>query len=273
MRIEQTPLELIDPDPDQPRKAMDDVGLKQLAESIEDLGQLQPVIVVRVGKRYRILDGHQRHAAMTLLGRKEMAAIVLDEVPTDAKRLILQLTANCLRTDLRPIEKAQAFERLKFLNNWTNADLAKNLHISKSAVTISLSHLTHSPEVQAKIDAGEIPPSTAYAISRAPDELARKAMLDSAVAGGLSRSEAADRVKRRGKSEKQTRMVCQLPSGTVTIDTTGEMSLEAIGIMLRKLSDQCRSAAKQGYDIGTLERILADKCRNQVTVATSGSSS
>lgn len=172
------------------------------------------------------------------------------------------------------MEKAHAFERLKSLNNWTNAELAKNLHISKSHVTLCLSHLTHAPEIQAAIDAGEISQSTAYAISRAPDDSGRKAMIDDALQGGLSRGDAVRRVKHRGKPEsKTTRMVCRLPSATVAIAATENPSLDAIGILLRKLGQHCRSAAKQGYDIGTLERILADKCRNQSATTVNGSSS
>jgi hypothetical protein len=68
-------------------------------------------------------------------------------------------------------------------------------------------------------------------------------------------------------------MVCQLPDATVTIATTGAASLDAFGKLLRKLGQQCAQAAKDGYDIGTLESILADKCRNQVKAITNGPSS
>ncbi len=266
MRVEQIPLELIDPDPEQPRRTMDKAEIEDLAGSMVSFGQLQPAIVARMDKRYRLVEGHRRLAAAQLLGRKELAAIVLDKVPSDDQRLMLQLTVNCLRSDLRPVEKAHAFERLKSLNNWTNVDLAKHLHLSKSHVTLCLSHLSHPPEIQAKIDAGEISSSTAYAVSRASDEASRNAMLDEALQGGLSRGDAINRVKRRGKSEtKATRMVCQLPLGTVTVAATDASSLDAIGILLQKLGHQCRSAARQGYDIGTLERILADKCRKAST--------
>lgn len=272
MRVEQVLMELIDPDPSQPRQIIDPMAVEQLAGSINSHGQLQPAIVARMEKRFQLVDGFRRYSAAKLLGRKFLAAIVLDEVPTEDKRLILQVTANCLRSDLRPVEKARAFERLKSMNKWNNAELAQHLYISKSQVTLCLSHLTHSPEIQAKIDAGEISPSTAYAISRAPDETSRRAMLHAVSEGGLSRGDAVNHVKRRNNFEGNlTRMVCQLPSARVTIEATDKRSLDAIGVLLRKLGQQCRAAANEGYDIKTLESILADKCRRQSDSTTSSS--
>ena len=74
-------LDRIEPDPDQPRKEMDQSELKNLAMSIRDLKLQQPVITYRDGSRFRLVDGHRRCESCRMLKLEEIAAIVLDSKP------------------------------------------------------------------------------------------------------------------------------------------------------------------------------------------------
>ena len=102
-------LDLIDPDPQQPRKTIGD--LTELALSIREHGVINPIIVEVSGSgRYRIIAGERRFAACRSLGLRTVPCIV--RTVADQSRLILQLIENLQRKDLHPVEEARAFKRL-----------------------------------------------------------------------------------------------------------------------------------------------------------------
>jgi len=252
----------IDPDPDQPRKETVEEEIRQLAASIRERDLLQLPIVYVVGNRFLLADGHRRLAAIRLLGRTKVPVIVLTSKPDAAVLLETQLTANCLRRDLTPIEKAQAIQRLKTLRNFSNIEVAKALHISESSVTQCLSHLTLSADVQADIAGGKIASSTAYAIARADDEETKQSLMQAAREGTLSRDDALRAVSKRGSLRaKAVRITCRLPDVTVTMCSESSISLQEIQVICQKLMRSCRRAAKQGLDVATFERVLADQSR------------
>ncbi|MEZ6129203.1 MAG: ParB/RepB/Spo0J family partition protein [Planctomycetaceae bacterium] len=223
MHVQQIPISQIDPDPSQPRLTMEPEPLKELALSIRELGLLQPVIVFQIEGRFCLVDGHRRHAAVQLLKLESMAAIVLPSRPDNDQLLLTQMAANCMRVDLKPTEKALAFLRLKESRNWTHADLAKAMHISKATVTQTLSYLTLSEEARAKLDAGELSGSTAYAISRESDPEAQRRLLQAAVTGKLRRDDVNASVSRRKKGRQ--RSVFRVGGAEVTVTVEEGMEL------------------------------------------------
>lgn len=253
------PTKLIDADPDQPRRSMDQQELEQLAENIERLGQLQPIIVYRVGDRCCIADGHRRFAAMKLRNAETISALVLDEKPPPDKLLMTQLAANCHRAGLKPMELAESLNRLKELNGWTNAEIARKMSLSKAKVTQVMSYLSLSTRIQEMLDAGSIPGSTAYAISRAPNDITRKQLVEDALRGRLKRDEASRRVTRKSNSAKQQRATFQLSTATVVITTPQKITLDDFMAIGTELIRECRQAVRQGIDVSTLERVLHDQ--------------
>ena len=185
--------DLIDPDETQPRRSLDSERVQQLCGSIRDHGILQPLIVYQKAERYATVDGHYRLSASGLLGLEDVPALVLPLRPDVDTLLLTQLAANGMRVDLKPTEKAIAYQRLKELRSLSNAELAKLMNISKSAVTETLSYLGLPDEAKALLDSGRLAGSTAYAISRAPDEATRQELLAKAVQGELRREDAAIR--------------------------------------------------------------------------------
>ena len=111
-RILSIPISQVVPNPDQPRKRFDDDALRALSASIAENGLLQPVTVrARGDGSFELIAGERRLEATRLLGRREIAAIVVDASP--GKSAELALIENIQRADLSPFEQADAFRRLR----------------------------------------------------------------------------------------------------------------------------------------------------------------
>ncbi|MFO0900501.1 MAG: ParB/RepB/Spo0J family partition protein [Pirellulales bacterium] len=257
-QLEHVPLELLDPDPRQPRGPIEREDVIPLAKNIREFGQLQPAIVCRNNDRYIGLDCHRRAEALRLLKRTTLWALVLEEQPAPAEMLMLQLSVACHRSDLKPLQQARAFERLKAARAWSNAELADSLQLSRAMVTQCLSYLTLSAAQQEDLDAGRISRSTGYAIARAPDEAARAELAAAARAGGLTRDEACRQVRRRGGTR---RVVCRLGDVTLTVAAERSLTLPELGELAVTLRKEVRAAAAKGFDVRTFERVLADQQR------------
>lgn len=258
VQLEHVPLELLDADPQQPRAAIEREEVISLAKNVRDFGQQQPAIVCRDGGRFRTLDGHRRAEALRLLKRPTLWAVVLEQLPAPEEMLTLQLCVACHRSDLKPLDKARAFERLKAARGWSSAELADALQLSRSMVTQYLSYLTLSAADQAEVDAGKISLSTGYAIARAADEATRAELSAAARAGTLTRDEACRSVRRRGGGR---RIVCRLGEVTVTIAAERSLALHELGDVAAALRKEVRAAAAKGFDVRTFERVLADQHR------------
>jgi ParB family chromosome partitioning protein len=259
MKYQITRRDLIDPDENQPRRSLDQEHIQQLSESINQHGILQPLIVYVNGDRYMAVDGHYRLAASGLLALKDVPTLVLPSKPDADMLLLTQLAANNMRLDLKPTEKALGYQRLKELRGLSNAELARLMNVSKSVVTETLSYLGLPVELQASLDKGEVGGSTAYAISRAPDEATRQELIHKAMQGSLKRDEAARRVSRSDSSTPRQRSTFRLPSAEICVSADGELDFASLIGLLQALGRECRRAEKQGINVKTLERVLIDK--------------
>ena len=113
--VEALPLDRIDPDPDQPRRHFDAAKLQELADSLTSVGQIQPIIVVRAGDRYRLHVGERRWRSSQLAGLATIRAIVR-ATPLEARAArIAQITENEQRADLLISELIDAIRDLQGL--------------------------------------------------------------------------------------------------------------------------------------------------------------
>lgn len=106
----EIPLGKIDPNPFHPRQESDPQKLQELADSIREIGVLQPVVVRKVGGRFQLVAGHRRVKASELIGRKTIPAIVREL--SDADMLAVCYLENVGRQDLELLEEARSYERL-----------------------------------------------------------------------------------------------------------------------------------------------------------------
>lgn len=135
----------IEGDPEQPRRHFDEKQLRELGESIQAHGQLQPIRVRSVGVsgRYLIVAGERRYRACKLVGIERIDAIVLsDRVDADVVRTE-QAVENLQRADLTPREEAECFARLMEAWGCSQAELARRLR--KGTATISRALALLSP--------------------------------------------------------------------------------------------------------------------------------
>jgi ParB family chromosome partitioning protein len=137
-------IDLIDPNPDQPRQAMGD--LSELMASIAEKGILEPLLARAVGPRYQIIAGERRYQAAVQVGLQELPVVIRDV--DEAETIELALIENIQRKDLTPFEEAEALYSLAERNELTHEDLAKRLGKSRTAITESLALHKMPPEVK-----------------------------------------------------------------------------------------------------------------------------
>ena len=110
-RFRTLPLDSLAPNPMQPRRDFDDVGLHELADSIKENGVIQPLLVKQDGSAFTIIAGERRFRAAKLAGLTEVPVILMDE-PQDVRMLELALVENVQREDLNAMEVAEAYRTL-----------------------------------------------------------------------------------------------------------------------------------------------------------------
>ena len=128
------PIDLIDPNPNQPRQVMGD--LSELMASIAEKGILEPLLVRQRGDRFQIIAGERRYQAAIQVGLRDLPVVVRDADETET--LELALIENLQRKDLTPFEEAEALQSLADRCGFTHEDLARRLGKSRTSVTESL---------------------------------------------------------------------------------------------------------------------------------------
>jgi ParB family chromosome partitioning protein len=177
------PIELISPNPRNPRRRFADEELADLCQSIREHGVVQPVVVrpSQTSGRYEIIAGERRWRAAQLAGMKEIPAIIRDV--GDREALELAIVENIQRTDLNPVEEALGFQQLIDDHGYTQADLGQVIGKSRSHVANTLRLLKLPEDVRAMLVDGALSAGHARTLITADDpaSLARKI-----VEGGLS---------------------------------------------------------------------------------------
>jgi len=162
-KIIEIDVNLIDPNPFQPRKTFDDDELVELAETIEKHGLIQPIAVRKVGDRYQIISGERRTRATRLAGLATIKAQVYENLD-DKIMGEWALIENIQRVDLNPVEVAQSYQQLIDLHSYTHDDLAKTVGKSRSAITNALRLLKLPAQVLTWIQEGKLNSGAARAL-------------------------------------------------------------------------------------------------------------
>lgn len=178
------PIEDIVPNPNQPRIHFNETELRELSESIQEHGVLQPLLVRKHGNGYEIIAGERRYQASKLAGLEELP-VIIKEV-NDEEMLALALIENLQRSDLNPVEEAKGYRQLIDASGMTQEALSKAVSKSRSAITNSLRLLDLPEGVQQMIFEGKLTAGHARAILAVPYEDARIRLAEKVVAEGLS---------------------------------------------------------------------------------------
>lgn len=195
-------LDLIDPNPNQPRQQMGD--LSELIASVTEKGIIEPLIVRPQGARFQIIAGERRYHAAVQSGLTEVPAIVKDV--DELEVLELALIENLQRKDLTPFEEAEALVQLADRCRYTHEDMARKLGKSRTAVTEILALNQMPEEVRSLCRLADITSkSTLLHIVRQGDPekmlaLVRKLAEGGGVTRAKVRAETEDAAKARPKA-------------------------------------------------------------------------
>ncbi len=162
-RVVEISVDLIDPNPFQPRKVFSDDELVELAESIEQHGLIQPIAVRKVGDRYQLISGERRTRASKLAGIPTIKAQVYENLD-DKAMAEWALIENIQRVDLNPVEVAKSYQQLIDNHGYTHEDLSKIVSKSRSAITNALRLLKLPAQVLLWIEEGKISGGAARAL-------------------------------------------------------------------------------------------------------------
>lgn len=182
--VTKLPIEDIVPNPNQPRIHFNETELRELSESIQEHGVLQPLLVRKHGNGYEIIAGERRYQASKLADLEELPVIIKDV--NDEEMLALALIENLQRSDLNPVEEAKGYRQLIEASGMTQEALSKAVSKSRSAITNSLRLLDLPEVVQQMIFEGKLTAGHARAILAVPYEDARIRLAEKVVAEGLS---------------------------------------------------------------------------------------
>src|SRR5437870_6038555 len=156
------PVHEIVPNPEQPRRHVDDDALGLLADSIRRHGLLQPLVVRRIAGRYELIAGERRLRAAQRAGLERVPVIVREARAED--RLELALIENVQRENLTPLEEAEAYRHLIDTHGLTQEEIAARVGKSRPAITNTLRLLGLPDAVKAQLESGELTAGHARAV-------------------------------------------------------------------------------------------------------------
>ena len=201
--ILRIPVDMIEPNPFQPRSAFDEEALQELAASIRTLGLIQPVTVRRItDDRYQIISGERRYKACRLAGMSTIPAYIRDA--NDQGMLEMAIVENVQRENLDPIELALSYQRLLDECSLTQDQLADRVGKKRATVANTIRLLKLPAKVQHDIKVGLLSAGHAKAILSVDDPETQEQLCDLVIRDGLSVREGAEKRQVAGTAYEGT---------------------------------------------------------------------
>jgi len=265
--VHTIPIELIEPNPDQPRKVFTESDLAELTDSISEKGLLQPLLVRPLPgetERYQIVAGERRWRAAQRARLHEAPCLVREL--TDRETLEIAIVENVQRADLNPVEEARAFRQLVETFGHTQDEVARAVGKSRAHVANTLRLLALPKSVLSRLEEGALSAGHARAIATAPDP---DALADQIIAQGLS-VRAAEALARQASGSGAAKSAGS--SGQAVPKDADTRALEADLSQRLGLAVEIKSQGEKGevrVRFSTLEQ-LDDLCRRLTQAGGSG---
>ncbi len=192
-KLLSVPIEQLRPNPNQPRKRFDPAALASLVETVRDRGVLQPILVRRTDEGYEIIAGERRWRAAGAAGLIEVPVVVTDA--DEGASFEISLIENLQRSDLDPIEEAEAYRRLADTAGLSHEDIATRVGKDRATVTNSIRLLKLQDEVRALLASGALSPGHGRALLGVESQAQQLRLAQEVVAAGLSVRELERRVQ------------------------------------------------------------------------------
>jgi ParB family chromosome partitioning protein len=223
--LRELPVELIKPNPEQPRTNFDPEALAALAASIETSGVVQPLLVRPLPDgSYELVAGERRWRAAQQAGLEKVPAVVRDQAETE--RLQAALIENMVREDLNPVEEARACDALIHELKLSKEDLARRVGRSRPSISNLIRLLELPDEALAMLESGDLSEGHGRAILGADGNDVRRRLAREATRGGWSVRETENRVRLAGQPKARARRK--------PVDADAEAALAAAGDQLEK---------------------------------------
>lgn len=199
--LDEVPIELVHPNPNQPRMHFNKEELDELALSIEKDGLLQPILVRKDAEGYEIIAGERRWQASQLAGLKKVPVRIKEA--DDMKVLELALIENLQRSDLNPIEEAYGYKRMMERGNRTQSEVASAVSKGRSTIANALRLLDLPEDAQQMLYEEKITAGHARAILAIPSDEGRAKLTEKLAKEKLSVREAESLARLIAGREKQ----------------------------------------------------------------------
>ncbi|MCB1272159.1 MAG: ParB/RepB/Spo0J family partition protein [Microthrixaceae bacterium] len=192
-------VDLVVPNPNQPRRHFDEESLDELAASMAELGVLQPLLVKQVEGGYELIAGERRLRAAKRAGLLRVPVVVRSA--EGALSLEEALVENLHRRDLNPMEEAAAYQRLVEEFGYTQERVAERVGRSRSAVANLLRLFQLTPGVQKLVGEGLLSAGHAKVLLSHPDRAYQEALAKRAVRENLTVRQLEDLIRERERLE------------------------------------------------------------------------
>lgn len=242
----------IKPNATQPRKSFDENKLEELAESIEQHGLIQPLVLRAAGQGYEIVAGERRWRAARMIGLKELPCVVREL--TDEENMLLAIIENMQREDLNPIEEAEGLKQMIDTYGLTQEQVSRGVGKSRPYITNSLRLLKLPPKLRYMTADGRLTVGHARALAAVKDEKLQQALAERVVNEGLSVRQIEKLAQESGKSTAKKK-----PRKTKSADEKRvEMELrEALGTKVSLQRNGARGKIEiEFYNGEEMERLI-----------------
>lgn len=199
--ILRIPVDLIEPNPYQPRMTFDQEALDELADSIRTLGLIQPITVRKVAEgKYQIISGERRFRASRLAGMDMIPAYIRDA--NDQGMLEMAIVENIQRENLDPIEVAMSYQRLIEECNLTQEQMAFRVGKKRASVTNFLRLLKLPAKIQHDLKVGLLSVGHAKVLLGVEDTMIQEALCDLVIKEDMSVRQLEDKVRKLSQPKK-----------------------------------------------------------------------
>ena len=198
--LQELPIAAIRPNPYQPRDRFDEEGIGALADSIREVGLLQPVLVRPAGDGYELVAGERRWRAAHRAGLQMIPAIVRQT--EDRRALQAALVENLQRAALNPLEEAAAYQQMIEDFSMTHEQVATTIGKSRAAVSNTLRLLQLPPSIQRALREDRLSMGHARALLGTPDRAFQEAIARRAIKEDLSVRAVEEAVRARNDSDE-----------------------------------------------------------------------
>ncbi|MBV9216133.1 MAG: ParB/RepB/Spo0J family partition protein [Acidobacteria bacterium] len=200
-------IDLISPNPQQPRTRFTEENLEELAQSIRSNGVVQPIVLRQIEGKYQIVAGERRWRASQKAGLRKIPAVIREV--SDEKMLELALIENIQRQELNPIEEAIAYRKLIENIGLTQEQLSERVGRERSLIATSVRLLRLPTEIQRAIEEGELSAGHGRALLMSDDGAVQREIANAAIDGGWSVRETERAVKSRRRYNSGKKSIIQ----------------------------------------------------------------